>query len=145
MLTRIFQALLRLAVNFHSTYKLYSCAHSLFLSITFIGHKDELSENNPIITSLRLDNIIGYHEMIFSFPPQTIRLVHESMRRKTLITMLHSRMTHRGPYTLLASSRNREPRAKSIGGFKFEVQHIVNSPLLHKDQGVDTSGGVKGG
>ena len=31
------------------------------------------------------------------------------------------------------------------GGFKFEVQHIANSPLLHKDQGVDTSGGVKGG
>ena len=32
----------------------------------------------------------------------------------------------------------------SNGGFKFEVQHIANSPLLHKDQGVDTSGGVKG-
>jgi hypothetical protein len=31
------------------------------------------------------------------------------------------------------------------GGFKFEVQHITNLPLLHKDQGVDTSGGVKGG
>ncbi|MBL0038937.1 MAG: hypothetical protein IPP36_10575 [Nitrosomonadales bacterium] len=29
------------------------------------------------------------------------------------------------------------PHFDGIGGFKFEVQHIANSALLHKDQGVD--------
>lgn len=32
------------------------------------------------ITSLRVGGIVGYHEVIFGFPHQTVRLVHESIR-----------------------------------------------------------------
>lgn len=34
------------------------------------------------ITSLRLGGIIGHHEVIFGFPYQTVRLVHDSIRRE---------------------------------------------------------------
>lgn len=38
------------------------------------------------ITSLRLGGIVGHHEVIFGFPYQTVRLVHESIRREAFGT-----------------------------------------------------------
>lgn len=38
------------------------------------------------ITSLRLGGIVGHHEVIFGFPHQTVRLVHESIRREAFGT-----------------------------------------------------------
>lgn len=38
------------------------------------------------ITSLRLGGIIGHHEVIFGFPYQTVRLVHESISREAFGT-----------------------------------------------------------
>lgn len=38
------------------------------------------------ITSLRLGGIIGHHEVIFGFPFQTVRLVHDSIRREAFGT-----------------------------------------------------------
>ena len=38
------------------------------------------------ITSLRLGGIVGQHEVIFGFPHQTVRLVHNSIRREAFGT-----------------------------------------------------------
>jgi 4-hydroxy-tetrahydrodipicolinate reductase len=38
------------------------------------------------ITSLRVGGIIGHHEVIFGFPHQTVRLVHDSIRREAFGT-----------------------------------------------------------
>lgn len=38
------------------------------------------------ITSLRVGGIVGHHEVIFGFPHQTVRLVHESIRREAFGT-----------------------------------------------------------
>lgn len=38
------------------------------------------------ITSLRLGGIIGHHEVIFGFPHQTVRLIHDSIRREAFGT-----------------------------------------------------------
>lgn len=38
------------------------------------------------ITSLRLGGIVGHHEVIFGFPFQTVRLVHDSIRREAFGT-----------------------------------------------------------
>jgi 4-hydroxy-tetrahydrodipicolinate reductase len=38
------------------------------------------------ITSLRFGGIIGHHEVIFGFPHQTVRLVHDSIRREAFGT-----------------------------------------------------------
>jgi 4-hydroxy-tetrahydrodipicolinate reductase len=38
------------------------------------------------ITSLRLGGIVGHHEVIFGFPYQTVRLVHDSIRREAFGT-----------------------------------------------------------
>lgn len=38
------------------------------------------------VTSLRLGGIVGHHEVIFGFPHQTVRLVHESIRREAFGT-----------------------------------------------------------
>ncbi|MDR3370644.1 dihydrodipicolinate reductase C-terminal domain-containing protein [Rhodoferax sp.] len=38
------------------------------------------------ITSLRLGGIVGHHEVIFGFPYQTVRLVHESIKREAFGT-----------------------------------------------------------
>ncbi|MCK6391258.1 MAG: hypothetical protein L6Q40_09620, partial [Azonexus sp.] len=38
------------------------------------------------ITSLRLGGIVGQHEVIFGFPYQTVRLVHNSIRREAFGT-----------------------------------------------------------
>lgn len=38
------------------------------------------------ITSLRLGGIVGRHEVIFGFPHQTVRLIHDSIRREAFGT-----------------------------------------------------------
>jgi len=38
------------------------------------------------ITSLRLGGIVGHHEVIFGFPYQTVRLVHDSIERRAFGT-----------------------------------------------------------
>lgn len=45
-----------------------------------------LAVGDERITSLRLGGIIGHHEVIFGFPYQTVRLVHESIRREAFGT-----------------------------------------------------------
>ncbi len=38
------------------------------------------------ITSLRMGGIVGHHEVIFGFPHQTVRLVHDAIRREAFGT-----------------------------------------------------------
>lgn len=38
------------------------------------------------ITSMRLGGIVGHHEVIFGFPYQTVRLIHDSIRREAFGT-----------------------------------------------------------
>ncbi len=47
---------------------------------------ERLSVNDDRITSLRLGGIVGHHEVIFGFPHQTVRLIHESIRREAFGT-----------------------------------------------------------
>lgn len=44
----------------------------------------ELAEER--ITSLRLGGIVGHHEVVFGFPHQTVRLVHDAIRREAFGT-----------------------------------------------------------
>lgn len=45
-----------------------------------------LSIDDERITSLRLGGIVGHHEVIFGFPNQTVRLIHNSIDRKAFGT-----------------------------------------------------------
>lgn len=45
-----------------------------------------LSIEDDRITSLRLGGIVGHHEVIFGFPYQTVRLIHNSIERKAFGT-----------------------------------------------------------
>lgn len=47
---------------------------------------ESLSIDGNRITSLRLGGIVGHHEVIFGFPYQTVRLVHESIERRAFGT-----------------------------------------------------------
>lgn len=47
---------------------------------------DSLDVNEDRITSLRLGGIIGHHEVIFGFPHQTVRIIHNSIERKAFGT-----------------------------------------------------------
>ena len=47
---------------------------------------DSLDVDEDRITSLRLGGIIGHHEVIFGFPYQTVRLIHNSIERKAFGT-----------------------------------------------------------
>ena len=38
------------------------------------------------VTSLRVGGIVGHHEVIFGFPHQTVRLIHDSIRREAVGT-----------------------------------------------------------
>ncbi|WP_296494213.1 dihydrodipicolinate reductase C-terminal domain-containing protein [Rhodoferax sp.] len=42
--------------------------------------------NEDHITSLRLGGIVGHHEVIFGFPYQTVRLIHNSIERRAFGT-----------------------------------------------------------
>lgn len=47
---------------------------------------DSLDIDNDRITSLRLGGIVGHHEVIFGFPYQTLRIIHNSIERKAFGT-----------------------------------------------------------
>ena len=47
---------------------------------------DSLDLDSDRITSMRLGGIIGHHEVIFGFPYQTVRLIHNSIERKAFGT-----------------------------------------------------------
>jgi 4-hydroxy-tetrahydrodipicolinate reductase len=47
---------------------------------------DTLEIAGENITSLRLGGIVGHHEVIFGFPYQTVRLIHDSIRREAFGT-----------------------------------------------------------
>ena len=46
------------------------------------------------ITSLRFGGIVGHHEVIFGFPHQTVRLIHDSIRREAFGTGAAFALTH---------------------------------------------------
>ena len=52
------------------------------ISGTALKLAQELGLGRERVTSLRLGGIVGHHEVIFGFPHQTVRLVHESIRRE---------------------------------------------------------------
>lgn len=45
-----------------------------------------LAVDDDKIVSMRLGGIVGHHEVIFGFPHQTVRLIHESIRREAFGT-----------------------------------------------------------
>ena len=47
---------------------------------------ESLSIDGGRITSLRLGGIVGHHEVIFGFPYQTVRLIHDSIKREAFGT-----------------------------------------------------------
>lgn len=47
---------------------------------------DTLDLDDGQITSLRVGGIVGHHEVIFGFPHQTVRLIHDSIRREAFGT-----------------------------------------------------------
>jgi len=47
---------------------------------------ESLCVSGEKITSLRLGGIVGHHEVIFGFPYQTVRLVHDSIKREAFGT-----------------------------------------------------------
>jgi len=47
---------------------------------------ESLDLTSEKITSLRLGGIVGHHEVIFGFPYQTVRLIHDSIRREAFGT-----------------------------------------------------------
>ncbi len=46
----------------------------------------QLGLGNEQLTSMRLGGIVGHHEVIFGFPHQTVRLIHESIDRRAFGT-----------------------------------------------------------
>jgi 4-hydroxy-tetrahydrodipicolinate reductase len=52
------------------------------LSGTAIKMADALEVNKDEINSIRAGGIVGKHEVIFGFPYQTVRLIHESISRE---------------------------------------------------------------
>lgn len=47
---------------------------------------DSLELGGDKITSMRLGGIVGHHEVIFGFPYQTVRLIHNSIKREAFGT-----------------------------------------------------------
>ncbi len=47
---------------------------------------ETLEVDDDRVTSLRLGGIVGHHEVIFGFPYQTVRLIHDSIRREAFGT-----------------------------------------------------------
>lgn len=47
---------------------------------------ETLSLEGERVTSLRVGGIVGHHEVIFGFPHQTVRLIHDSIRREAFGT-----------------------------------------------------------
>lgn len=47
---------------------------------------ESLDVGGEKITSMRLGGIVGHHEVIFGFPYQTVRLIHDSIKREAFGT-----------------------------------------------------------
>jgi 4-hydroxy-tetrahydrodipicolinate reductase len=47
---------------------------------------ESLLVSDDKITSMRLGGIVGHHEIIFGFPNQTVRLIHDSIKREAFGT-----------------------------------------------------------
>lgn len=47
---------------------------------------ESLLVSDEKITSMRLGGIVGHHEIIFGFPNQTVRLIHDSIKREAFGT-----------------------------------------------------------
>lgn len=47
---------------------------------------ESLDVSGDKITSMRLGGIVGHHEVIFGFPYQTVRLIHDSIKREAFGT-----------------------------------------------------------
>ena len=47
---------------------------------------EQLDIGGDKITSMRLGGIVGHHEVIFGFPYQTVRLIHDSIKREAFGT-----------------------------------------------------------
>lgn len=47
---------------------------------------EHLDVGGEKITSMRLGGIVGHHEVIFGFPYQTVRLIHDSIKREAFGT-----------------------------------------------------------
>ena len=47
---------------------------------------ETLEVDDERVTSLRLGGIVGHHEVIFGFPYQTVRLIHDSIKREAFGT-----------------------------------------------------------
>jgi 4-hydroxy-tetrahydrodipicolinate reductase len=47
---------------------------------------ESLAVESEKITSMRLGGIVGHHEVIFGFPYQTVRLIHDSIKREAFGT-----------------------------------------------------------
>jgi len=75
------------------------------------------------ITSLRLGGIVGHHEVIFGFPYQTVRLIHDSIKREAFGTGAAFALTQ------LAGCGN--------GFYTFDdmLLHLMRDELLDSEQG----------
>jgi 4-hydroxy-tetrahydrodipicolinate reductase len=65
---------------------------------------ETLDVEDERITSLRLGGIVGHHEVIFGFPYQTVRLIHDSIKREAfgtgaIFALLQLRKCQPGFYT----------------------------------------------
>lgn len=61
---------------------------------------ESLELDDDRITSLRLGGIIGHHEVIFGFPYQTVRIIHDSIKREAFGTgaaFALEQLSHYGP------------------------------------------------
>jgi len=47
---------------------------------------ESLQLDDDKVTSLRVGGIVGHHEVIFGFPHQTVRLIHDAIRREAFGT-----------------------------------------------------------
>ena len=81
---------------------------------------ESLAVEDERITSLRLGGIVGHHEVIFGFPNQTVRIIHDSIRREAFGT---------GAAFVLSQLVEREN-----GFYTFDdlLMHMVRSELLKK-------------
>lgn len=70
------------------------------LSGTAIKIADALNVNTSEINSIRAGGIVGKHEVIFGFPFQTVRLIHESISREAFgngALFVAQNLSHRNP------------------------------------------------
>jgi 4-hydroxy-tetrahydrodipicolinate reductase len=83
-----------------------------------LAHAIDFDEDK--ITSLRLGGVVGHHEVVFGFPNQTVRLIHDSISRRAF-----------GTGAVFALQRL---QTQGIGFFQLEqlmLQHVI-AELAHE-------------